>query len=367
MNNSRIMMYLLSLLFVFLFSSCEDNKISTEDPTNLVVDVSLPNEGDGLISIQANANNAIEYQLRIGTNNIAVATNTTGLFEYTFTISGTYTLDIRAYGSSGRYIKETRIVNITIGNGPTIDDGYTTPMSYDNYQLMWNDEFDGNSVNTSNWVFEIGTGSSGWGNNELQYYRQENAKVEGGLLTIEARKETYQGSNYTSTRMITRNKKSFQYGRVDIRALLPKGQGLWPALWMLGNNIQTVGWPSCGEIDIMEMVGGSGRENQTHGTVHWDNGGHQYVGGSYTLPSGTFADEYHVFTIIWNETSIKWYVNDTKFYEINITPTHMTEFHQKFFFIFNVAVGGNWPGSPNESTVFPQRMKVDYIRLFQQN
>jgi beta-glucanase (GH16 family) len=368
MNKPRIFMCILQLLVVILLSSCDEEKISnTNDPTNLVVEVIISNNGSGVVSIQASANNTVEYQLLIGSNTSPVATNTTGIFEHTFVVSGTYAFEVRAYGSSGRYIKESRQITITVGSGPTIDDGYTTPMSYDNYQLMWNDEFDGNSVNTSNWVFEIGTGSSGWGNNELQYYRQENAKVEGGLLTIEARKETYQGSNYTSTRMITRNKKSFQYGRVDIRALLPKGQGLWPALWMLGNNIQTVGWPSCGEIDIMEMVGGSGRENQTHGTVHWDNGGHQYVGGSYTLPSGTFADEYHVFTIIWNETSIKWYVNDTKFYEINITPTHMTEFHQKFFFIFNVAVGGNWPGSPNESTVFPQRMKVDYIRVFQQN
>ncbi len=364
----RTFMYLLHLLVIVVLSSCNDDKlIDTNDPTNLTVEVTIPNIGSGLVLIQASANNTTEYQLFIGSSSTPIAVNTTGLFEHTFAVSGTYAIDIRAYGSSGRYIKETRQIAITIGNGPTIDDGYITPLSYNGYQLDWNDEFEGTAVNTSNWVFETGTGSSGWGNNELQYYRQENAWVENGVLTIEARKESYQGSNYTSARMITKNKKSFQYGRIDIRALLPKGQGIWPALWMLGNNIQTAGWPSCGEIDIMEMVGGSGRDNQTHGTVHWDNSGHEYIGGSYSLPSGIFADEYYVFTIIWDETNIKWYVNDTKFYEINITPTHMTEFHQMFFFIFNVAVGGNWPGSPDASTVFPQRMKVDYIRVFKQN
>jgi beta-glucanase (GH16 family) len=113
------------------------------------------------------------------------------------------------------------------------------------------------------------------------------------------------------------------------------------------------------------MIGGSGRENETHGTVHWDNEGHNYIGGSYTLQSGTFADEYHVFTIIWDESSIKWLVNDTQFYEIDITPEHMSEFHQNHFFIFNIAVGGNWPGNPDQTTIFPQQMKVDYIRVFQ--
>jgi len=117
----------------------------------------------------------------------------------------------------------------------------------------------------------------------------------------------------------------------------------------------------------MEMIGGSGRENKTHGTLHWNNNGHAYTGGSYTLQSGTFADEYHVFTIIWDENSIRWFVNDIIFFEIDISPAHMTEFHQEFFFVFNVAVGGNWPGNPNNTTVFPQKMKVDYIRVFQKN
>ncbi len=353
-------------LVMLILLSCDKNEVVTYNyPSNLVVEVTVSTNGSGVVQVQASASNAIEYQLRIGTSITPVATNTTGLFEYTFTVSGNYTIDIRAYGSSGKYIKVERQAEVTIGNGITIEDGYTTPLSYSGYSLTWNDEFEGTSVNTSNWDFETGTGNSGWGNNELQYYRQQNAWVEGGVLTIEARKENYQGSNYTSSRIITKNKKSFQYGRIDIRALLPKGQGIWPALWMLGNNIQTVGWPSCGEIDIMEMVGGNGRDNQTHGTVHWENDGHNYIGDSYTLPSGIFADEYHVFSIIWDETQIKWFVNDIKFYEIDITPSHMSEFHQAHFFIFNVAVGGNWPGNPDATTIFPRRMRVDYIRVFQ--
>jgi hypothetical protein len=365
MINPKAHMYIFSLLVMVLLSSCEEKIINTDNPTNLVVDITTPDDGSGLVTIQAQAENTIEYQLLIGPSINHTVTNTTGTFVYTFIQPGTYQIEVRAYGVSGRYIKEVRQVSISFGNDVSVEDGYTTPLNYTGYNLVWNDEFKGTAINTDNWVFETGTGSWGWGNNELQYYRQQNAWVDGEVLTIEARKEQYMGSSYTSSRIKTQGKKSFKYGRVDIRALLPKGQGIWPALWMLGNDITSVGWPKCGEIDIMEMIGGSGRENQTHGTLHWDNNGHVYTGGSYTLPTGTFADEYHVFTIIWDETLIKWYVNDIFFHQINITPNHMTEFHNSYFFIFNVAVGGNWPGSPNASTVFPQQMKVDYIRVFQ--
>ena len=249
--------------------------------------------------------------------------------------------------------------------------GYTTPESYAGMTLIWQDEFTGDVVNEDFWTFEIGNGSSGWGNNELQYYRKENTYIKEENLVIEAKQEFFSGSNYTSSRMITKDKFDFQYGRVDIRAALPKGQGIWPALWMLGANFSEVGWPYCGEIDIMEMVGGSGRENTVHGTLHWDNNGSYACtceqGNSYTLNSGTFADEYHVFSITWDETAISWYVDDTIYKTVDITPAALSEFRDNFFFIFNVAVGGNWPGSPNSTTVFPQRMIVDYVRVFQEN
>jgi len=365
----------ISILFSFLLVmvalsslvSCKDDDNNDQiEPLNLVIEVTFPDINGGNVVIQAQADNTTEYKLYIGTEDQPYASNSTGLFEYEFTQPGTFEITVRAYGTSGRYISAVKQVVIRDNDPISIDDGYVTPIQQNGYQLVWNDEFEGNALNTQFWSYE--TGAGGWGNNELQYYRQENTSVNGGLLTIEARKESYQNSSYTSSRLVTLNKKSFKYGRVDIRALLPEGQGIWPALWMLGNNFQTVYWPGCGETDIMEMIGGNGREKTTHGTIHWDNNGaHAQYGLGYTLPSGTFADEYHVFTIIWDENTIKWYVNDIKFNEADITPDHMTEFHEKFFFIFNIAVGGAWPGNPDATTVFPQQLKVDYIRVFQVN
>jgi beta-glucanase (GH16 family) len=370
MENTSFIRFMALLMIILVLCACEeDDPVDLSNPSNLVVEIIYLNDNNKTIIVQARADNAVEYQLRIGSDTEPVATNTNGNFEYTFLLPGNYKIDVRAFGSSGKYLKEEIAVNIVDDEPVTIEQGYSTPLEYDGYELVWNDEFDGNSLNTNNWVYEIGDGCPnlcGWGNNELQFYRSENAWVSDGVLTIEARNQSWANRSYTSARIKTQGKQSFQYGRIDIRALLPKGQGIWPALWMLGNSIQPLGWPACGEIDIMELVGGGpGKDNRVHGTLHWDNNGHVYTGGSYTLPSGIFANEYHVFTIIWDSLSIKWFVNDTKFHEIDITPTHMTEFHQKFFFIFNVAVGGIWPGNPDASTVFPQQMKVDYVRVFQ--
>ena len=246
--------------------------------------------------------------------------------------------------------------------------GYTSPMEYDGYNLVWSDEFDGNSLSQGNWNFEIGTGGDGWGNNELQYYRAQNTSVEDGLLIIEARKESYEGSEYTSSRITSEGKQSFQYGRVDIRAALPIGQGFWPALWMLGNNFSTTGWPACGEIDIMELVGF--QPNRVHGTAHWgaNNAEHEFEGSSILLPGDeTYDQEFHVFSIIWEEDIIEWYMDDQLYF--TLTPANVGAanypFNDEFFFIFNVAVGGDWPGSPDASTNFPRRMFVDYVRVFQ--
>ena len=135
---------------------------------------------------------------------------------------------------------------------------------------------------------------------------------------------------------------------------------------MLGENFSTVGWPESGEIDIMEMIGGSGREDTVHGTVHWDNAGnYASYGGDTTLASGTFADEFHVFGIEWDSTAIRWFVDGVQYHVISITDPGLSEFQEDFFFLFNIAVGGTWPGSPDGSTVFPQRMLVDYIRVFE--
>ncbi len=267
------------------------------------------------------------------------------------------------------------VTNATLGNGHSKiiinnDDTYTPEMAYDgtitpaNYpgmQLIWSDEFDGNFLNPDWWTYELGAG--GWGNNELQTYTNlaANSYVGSGKLNIIA---TNNYGNYSSARLITKGKKEFKYGRIDIRAKMPYGQGIWPALWMLGANINQVSWPGCGEIDIMEFLGHE--VSKVYGTAHYNDGGHQSKGGSFVLPTGHgFNDEFHVFTILWQENSLIWYVDYQKFFEVSPATIKFDSFNLAQFFIFNVAVGGNWPGKPDATTVFPQTMQVDYVRVFQ--
>lgn len=361
----------ISLLLFLVLTSCgkDYNAVDQSEPANLIIEVIYFEDNPKKVLIQARADNATHYELFIEDTDEPVASNTNGDFEHIFFQPGDYHIEVHAFGATNRYLKGTKTIRIGDADPVSIDQGYITPLEYEGYELVWYDEFNGLSLNANDWVFETGDGCPrlcGWGNNELQYYRRENAWVSDGTLIIEARNQPYQNREYTSARIKTQNKQSFQYGRIDIRALLPKGQGIWPALWMLGSDIQTVGWPKCGEIDIMELIGGAGRDNRVHGTLHWYNNGHVHTGRGYTLPSGIFADEYHVFSIRWDENKIKWYVNDVHFQTIDITLAHMTEFHKDYFFIFNIAVGGNWPGSPDETTVFNQQMKVDYVRVFQQ-
>lgn len=232
-----------------------------------------------------------------------------------------------------------------------------------NWNLVWSDEFNGSSLNTSNWTAEIGTGSSGWGNNELQYYtnRSQNLQVTGGNLVITAQKENYGGMNYTSARIKTQGLKSFKYGKIEARIKIPTGQGIWPAFWMLGDNISSVGWPYCGEIDIMEHVN---HNPSVNGTVHWDAGGHAEFGRT----SGNLDfSQFHVYSIEWDANYIRWFVDGVQYNEILIANGvgSTEEFQKSFFILLNLAVGGNWPGSPNSSTAFPAQMMVDYVRVYQ--
>lgn len=243
--------------------------------------------------------------------------------------------------------------------------GYESPLTYSGYSLVWSDEFSGNTLNTNDWTHEIGNGCPnlcGWGNSELQSYRSQNTTVADGHLTIEAKQEA--SGLYTSSRIKTQGKQFFKYGRIDIRAKIPRGNGLWPALWMLGESISSVGWPRSGEIDIMEMIGGS--NSTTLGTAHWFNGGHNYTGGNTTIASGELADEFHVYSIIWTAQSISWYLDDDPqpFFVLDISPSELSEFRENFFFLFNIAVGGTLGGSVDNSNL-PQTMVVDYIRVFQ--
>jgi beta-glucanase (GH16 family) len=244
--------------------------------------------------------------------------------------------------------------------------GYISPNTYAGLKLIWADEFDGTTLDEKNWNYELGN-NNGWGNRELQFYRKENTTLRDGYLAIQAKQENFSGFSYTSSRLTTQNKINPKYGRIDVRAVLPKGQGLWPAIWMLGKNINTVNWPKCGEIDIMELIGGgNGKDNKIYGTAHWDNNGsHAQYGGNTTLSANTFNDEFHVFSITWDEKRIIWYLDNVKFHEIDTTPAGLKAFQEEFFLILNVAVGGEWPGNPDGSASFPQYMYVDYVRVFQ--
>ncbi|MEI7542528.1 MAG: glycoside hydrolase family 16 protein [bacterium] len=233
--------------------------------------------------------------------------------------------------------------------------------------LVWSDEFNGTTINRENWNYDIG--GSGWGNNELEYYtsRTVNAYVESGKLVIQALAENYGGMSYTSARLKSENLVYKTYGRIEASIKLPIGQGIWPAFWMLGNNIGTVGWPACGEVDILEMIGGgSGRDNKYYGTAHWNDSGHQFQGGNglVTWPA-TLSDSYHTYAIEWTATQIKWYFDNNLYYTIDTSDIVMNELRLPTFIVLNLAVGGSWPGNPDGTTTFPQKMFVDWVRWYQ--
>ncbi len=402
----------------FVAGSAIDDNFSTRwgsdigvDPAWLTLDLGSPQDVSS-VTIHWEAANASVYEIRGSNNNstwTTLASETGGTFgdrTDVVTISGNYRY-IQMYGIArspgnqwGYSIWEIDVNGPGTGadsdndgvsdvadqcpgtpaNTPVGTDGcvlpvfagYDAPTSYPGMTLVWSDEFNGSSL-SADWVHDIGTGSNGWGNNELQYYRSQNTTVANGHLTIEAKEESFGGRNYTSSRIKTEGQQAFQYGRVDIRAILPEGQGLWPALWMLGDNFSTVGWPFCGEIDIMELRGNE--PDRVSGTAHWYSGGHSYYtsdcadpgcqNNSPQLSSGTFADEFHVFSIVWDATKIEWYLDDaaTPCHVISITPGALSELRAPHFFLMNVAVGGNLLPNPNGTASFPQKMIVDYIRV----
>lgn len=241
------------------------------------------------------------------------------------------------------------------------------------YELVWSDEFDGTALDGTKWSYQHGNGQevglSGWGNNELEYYLEENAVVDSGYLTIIAKKENYQSYQYTSARIRTINKGDWKYGKIEMRAKMPYGKGIWPAFWMMPTDNVYGGWASSGEIDIMEYLGH--QTNIVHGTIHyggsWPN--NTSSGGSYTLPSGGFNDDFHVFTLEWEEGKIQWLVDgevySTKTSWYSSAHAFPAPFDQRFHIILNLAVGGNWPGNPDATTQFPQEYVLDYIRVYQ--
>jgi beta-glucanase (GH16 family) len=228
------------------------------------------------------------------------------------------------------------------------------------WALIWSDEFTASKIDSTNWNFE--TGAGGWGNNELEYYtnRLDNAIIKNGSLNIIAKKEQYGGSKYTSARMTTESLRYLTYGKVEAKIKLPSQQGIWPAFWMLGQNNAQVSWPKCGEIDILEHIN---KEIEVYGTMHWDNNGQAQFGGQTTCNVNT----YHVYSIEWDSTIIRWLIDGKQYFSANIKNNinNTAAFHKPFFVILNVAVGGDWPGSPDNTTVFSDTMLVDYVRFYQ--
>lgn len=254
------------------------------------------------------------------------------------------------------------------------DSCHVAPPSSD-WTLVWADEFDGTSLNLSNWSYQImGDG----GNSEWQYYtsRPQNSWVSGGYLTIQANKEDYWANNrtyhYTSARLRTAGKQDFLYGKLEGRIKVPKGQGIWPAFWMMPTDSVYGGWAASGEIDIMESIN---QADAVHGTLHFGGGwpDHRNTGGSYSPPGADFSQDFHVYTLQWEPDVMRWYVDGVLFstkissqWWSDAAPDNpRAPFDQEFHFILNVAVGGNWPGYPDETTVFPQQMVIDYIRVYQ--
>jgi beta-glucanase (GH16 family) len=244
------------------------------------------------------------------------------------------------------------------------------------FTLTWSDEFsgaDGSTLDASKWTYDLGGG--GWGNHELETYTNHaaNAQIKSGSLVITAQKETFTGTDgitrdYTSARLKTLGLFSQAYGRFEARIKIPAGQGMWPAFWMMGNDIGAVDWPKCGEIDVMENIGKE--PGMVHGSLHGPStvAPTTSVTSTVALPNGQdFADDFHVYAVEWEPAEIRFYVdanNYATFKKVNWASTGTWPFDHPFFILLNVAVGGDWPGSPDATTQFPQQMLVDYVRVY---
>lgn len=231
-------------------------------------------------------------------------------------------------------------------------------------KLIWEENFNGSELNTTIWNYELGDGCPsicGWGNNEKQIYTNSNHTVSNGMLTIEIKKEN---ENYTSTRITTAKKKEFQYGRIEARAKIPVGKGIWPAFWMLGSNIKEIGWPKCGEIDILEYVG---REpHMAYTSLHTQDSHGNTINTKKTTISN-IEEGFHLYAIDWTKDKIVFLIDDKEVYTFQPEPKNENTwpFNQPFYIIVNAAVGGNFGGHEIDDTIFPQKFEIDYIRVYQ--
>jgi beta-glucanase (GH16 family) len=262
---------------------------------------------------------------------------------YKYPASGNYKVNVIAKSTSGQTISKSIDVSVTVAQS-----------------LIWSDEFDQpGAPNPAKWNYDIGAG--GWGNQELQNYtnRTDNAIVSNGTLKIIAKKENLGGSAYTSARLLTKDKFSFKYGKIEVRAKMPVGAGTWPAAWMLGANINTVNWPNCGEIDIVEHKGSD--LNKIYGTLHFPgNFGGNAVGGTRIISGAT--TEFHVYSCEWTALSIKFFVDGTQYF--SFANNNTLPFNQNFFVLLNLAMGGTF-GGPVDAAFNSATYEVDYVRVYQ--
>ncbi|MBP7095965.1 MAG: glycoside hydrolase family 16 protein [Spirochaetia bacterium] len=288
-------------------------------------------------------------------------------------------MSVRALPPARRSARRAALAALPLALSACVDPGGTlveaeTTIDHAGWTLAWSDEFDGAELDSAKWKAEFGNGVNGWGNQEKQYYtaRAENLAIVqadgASALRIAARAEAYEGFAYTSARIKTEGKFSFTYGRAEARVKLPAGKGLWPAFWMLGDSIATVGWPECGEIDILEMKGGIS-DHTVSGTIHYRNasGYHQYATpGEATLPSGVFADGWHVFGVDWNAERVLWYLDGTVFHRESVLEADREEFRSgPCFLILNLAVGGQFLGNPLPPFDFERaELLVDWVRVY---
>ena len=316
-------------------------------PFNLVITAKVSTTGNGVVDFEAKASNATTYFFEFGDG--TSATSETGQVSHTYTKIGSnsYPVTVKASNAAGQSLTRTIMVQVTLTS--------TIP------GLVWSDEFNISGMpDPAKWTFEIGTGNNGWGNGELQYYtnRSVNASVAGGSLKITAIKENFSGAAYTSARLISKDKFDFKYGRVEARAKLPAGVGTWPAIWMLGADFNSVGWPNCGEIDIMEHRGSE--LNKIVAALHYPGrSGGNPVSNSTTITNAT--TEFHLYQLDWTADYIRIYVDDKLF--LNVPNSQSIPFNKNFFLLLNIAMGGTF-GGPVDPNFNNASMEIDYIRVF---
>ncbi|MBC9930614.1 family 16 glycosylhydrolase [Chitinophaga qingshengii] len=344
------MKHVTGMMMVLLvsLSACgksNDNKPAEKvAPQNLTVNTVVSTDSSGTVTFTAVADHAVSYDYDFGNGYIRTTAN--GSTSYTYNTPGANTYKVQVTAKSADGLTTSQSVSVVV------------PVST---KLLWSDEFNQDGApDPKKWGYDIGTGDNGWGNAEAQYYtdRQQNVSVSDGTLKIIAQKESYNGKDYTSARMLTKGKFNFTYGRVEVSAKLPVGGGTWPAIWMLGSNIATAGWPACGEIDIMEHKGNE--PQKIYGTVHHpDHAGANGDGGTTMVANETGA--FHKYTLDWSPKQLRWYVDDKLYFTFNNAAG--LPFNHDFFILLNFAVGGTFGGAIDPAFT-KGVMEVDYVRVY---